>query len=119
MTVAELHEIAKQEGLEEYTGLKKQDLIFQILKERIRQNGLMYGEGVLEILPDGFGFLRSPEYNYLPCPDDIYVSPVADPPLRPAQRAHRGRARSARPRSRSGTSPCCASRRSTSRTPRR
>ena len=42
---------------------------------RIRQNGLMYGEGVLEILPDGFGFLRSPEYNYLPCPDDIYISP--------------------------------------------
>jgi len=75
MTVAELHEIAKKEGLTEFTGLKKQDLIFKILKERIRQNGLMYGEGVLEILPDGFGFLRSPEYNYLPCPDDIYVSP--------------------------------------------
>jgi transcription termination factor Rho len=75
MTVAELHEVARQEGLTEYTGLKKQDLIFQILKERIRQNGLMYGEGVLEILPDGFGFLRSPEYNYLPCPDDIYISP--------------------------------------------
>ena len=75
MTAQELHEIAKKEGLQEYTGLKKQDLIFKILKERIRQNGLMYGEGVLEILPDGFGFLRSPEYNYLPCPDDIYVSP--------------------------------------------
>ncbi|MCH9023483.1 MAG: transcription termination factor Rho [Planctomycetes bacterium] len=59
----------------EYTGLKKQDLIFKILKERIQQNGLMYGEGVLELLPDGFGFLRSPEYHYLPCPDDIYVSP--------------------------------------------
>jgi transcription termination factor Rho len=55
--------------------MKKQDLIFQILRSRIRQNGLMYGEGVLEILPDGFGFLRSPEYNYLPCPDDIYISP--------------------------------------------
>ncbi len=75
MTVSELHELAKNEGLTEYTGLKKQDLIFRILKDRIRQNGLMYGEGVLEILPDGFGFLRSPEYNYLPCPDDIYVSP--------------------------------------------
>ncbi len=75
MTVVELHEIAKQEGLEEYAGLKKQDLIFRILKERIRRNGMMYGEGVLEILPDGFGFLRSPEYNYLPCPDDIYISP--------------------------------------------
>jgi len=75
MNVAELHDLAKQEGLAEYTGLKKQDLIFNILKARINRNGLMYGEGVLEILPDGFGFLRSPEYNYLPCPDDIYVSP--------------------------------------------
>jgi transcription termination factor Rho len=75
MTVTELHEVAKAEGLEEYTGLKKQDLIFRILKQRIHQTGMMYGEGVLEVLPDGFGFLRSPEYNYLPCPDDIYVSP--------------------------------------------
>lgn len=75
MTVAELHKLARDEGLAEYTGLKKQDLIFKILKERIQKNGLMYGEGVLEILPDGFGFLRSPDYNYLAGPDDIYVSP--------------------------------------------
>jgi transcription termination factor Rho len=75
MAVAELHEVARKEGIEEYVGLPKQDLIFQILKRRISQNGLLYGEGVLEVLPDGFGFLRSPEYNYLPCPDDIYVSP--------------------------------------------
>ena len=75
MDVHSLHEIAKQENIADYIGLKKQDLIFQILRSRIRQNGLMYGEGVLEILPDGFGFLRSPEYNYLPCPDDIYISP--------------------------------------------
>ncbi|MCK4342116.1 MAG: transcription termination factor Rho [Phycisphaerae bacterium] len=75
MTVAELHEVAKKESIEEYVGLPKQDLIFQILKRRISQNGLLFGEGVLEVLPDGFGFLRSPEYNYLPCPDDIYVSP--------------------------------------------
>ncbi len=75
MTVAELHEIAKSEGLTEYTGLKKQDLVFNILKARIHKDGLMYGEGVLEVLPDGFGFLRSPDYNYMPCPDDIYVSP--------------------------------------------
>jgi len=75
LSVEELHAIARQEGLMEYTGLTKSELIFRILKERIRQNGLMYGEGVLEILPDGFGFLRNPEYNYLPCPDDIYVSP--------------------------------------------
>ena len=55
--------------------MKKQDLIFRILKERVKMNGLMYGEGTLEILPDGFGFLRSPDYHYLSCPDDIYVSP--------------------------------------------
>ncbi len=75
LSVEELHNLAKQEGLTEYTGLKKQDLVFKIVKERIRQNGLMYGEGVLELLPDGFGFLRTPDYNYFPCPDDIYVSP--------------------------------------------
>jgi transcription termination factor Rho len=75
MTIAELHETAKAEGIKEYTGLKKQDLIFKILKERVNKNGLMFGEGVLEVLPDGFGFLRSPDYNYLPCPDDIYISP--------------------------------------------
>ena len=75
MTATELQEIAKKEDIDEFAGLKKQDLIFQILKKRIQQNGLMYGEGVLEILPDGFGFLRSPEYHYLPCPDDIYISP--------------------------------------------
>ncbi len=55
--------------------MKKQDLIFKILKERVKLNGLMYGEGTLEVLPDGFGFLRSPDYHYLSCPDDIYVSP--------------------------------------------
>ena len=75
MTIKELLEVAKKESVTEYTGLKKQDLIFKILKERVNQNGMMYGEGVLETLPDGFGFLRSPDYNYLPCPDDIYVSP--------------------------------------------
>ncbi len=75
MNVTELHEVARREGISDFASLKKQDLIFKILKERINKNGLMYGEGVLEVLPDGFGFLRSPEYNYLPCPDDIYVSP--------------------------------------------
>jgi transcription termination factor Rho len=75
MTMPQLIRTAKSEGITDYTGLKKQDLIFKILKERVKQNGLMYGEGTLEVLPDGFGFLRSPDYNYLPCPDDIYVSP--------------------------------------------
>ncbi len=75
MTMPQLIKVAKEEGLTDYTGLKKQDLIFKILKERVKQNGLMFGEGTLEVLPDGFGFLRSPDYNYLPCPDDIYISP--------------------------------------------
>jgi transcription termination factor Rho len=75
MTMKELLELARKEKVSEYTGLKKQDLIFRILKERTKMNGLMFGEGTLEILPDGFGFLRSPDYHYLPCPDDIYVSP--------------------------------------------
>jgi transcription termination factor Rho len=75
MTMPQLLKVAKDEGLTDYTGLKKQDLIFKILKERVKQNGLMFGEGTLEVLPDGFGFLRSPDYNYLPCPDDIYISP--------------------------------------------
>ncbi len=75
MTMAELIEEARKENLTEYAGIKKQDLIFRILKERVKLNGLMYGEGTLEVLPDGFGFLRSPDYHYLSCPDDIYVSP--------------------------------------------
>ena len=75
MTMTELHDLARDEGLKETVGLKKQDLIFKILKQRVKKNGLLYGEGVVEVLPDGFGFLRSPEYNYLPCPDDIYISP--------------------------------------------
>ncbi len=75
LTMKELLELARKENLTEITGLKKQDLIFKILKERTKMNGLMFGEGTLEILPDGFGFLRSPDYHYLPCPDDIYVSP--------------------------------------------
>jgi len=75
LTIAELHDFAKNEKVEGYTGLKKQELIFHILGHRAKQNGLMFGEGVLEVLPEGFGFLRSPDYNYLPCADDIYVSP--------------------------------------------
>ena len=75
MTMPQLIEQARKENLTEITGIKKQDLIFKILKERVKLNGLMFGEGTLEILPDGFGFLRSPDYHYLSCPDDIYVSP--------------------------------------------
>lgn len=75
MPHSDLLEMAAADGLEGIAGLNKQDLIFRILKERMKANGLMYGEGTLEILPDGFGFLRSPDYHYLSCPDDIYVSP--------------------------------------------
>jgi transcription termination factor Rho len=62
-------------NVEGYSSMRKQDLIFALLQSEIDKNGLIYGEGVLEILPDGFGFLRAPDYNYLPGPDDIYVSP--------------------------------------------
>ena len=75
MSMPELIDTAEAEQIPEIGGLKKQELIFRILKERVKLKGLMYGEGTLEILPDGFGFLRSPDYHYLSCPDDIYVSP--------------------------------------------
>lgn len=75
MSMPQLIEEAHRENLTDIAGMKRQDLIFRILKERVKDSGLMYGEGTLEILPDGFGFLRSPDYHYLSCPDDIYVSP--------------------------------------------
>jgi transcription termination factor Rho len=75
MKVAELNKIASELKINDVSGLKKQDLIFRILQSQTRSEGVMSGGGVLEVLPDGFGFLRSPNYNYLPCPDDIYVSP--------------------------------------------
>ncbi len=70
-----LMRLAEECDVEGIVGVPKQELIFQILKQRMKANGLMFGEGTLEILPDGFGFLRSAEYHYLSCPDDIYVSP--------------------------------------------
>ncbi len=75
MKISELNKIAKDLNVNGVAGLKKQDLIFKILQAQAEKSGLVFGEGVLEILPDGFGFLRSPNYNYLPSPDDIYVSP--------------------------------------------
>lgn len=72
--IGDLNELAKQLGIENGAGLRRQDLIFEILKKQ-SEKGEIFGEGVLEILPDGFGFLRAPDYNYLPGPDDIYVSP--------------------------------------------
>jgi len=75
MSISELSEVAKQLNVTGASGLRKQELIFKILEAQTEKNGLIFGEGVLEILPDGFGFLRAPSYNYLPGPDDIYVSP--------------------------------------------
>jgi len=74
--IEELVEIANSAGIENSDGLLKQELIFEMLKQTSARNGQIYGQGVIEILPDGFGFLRSPSYNYLPGPDDIYVSPA-------------------------------------------
>ena len=75
MNMTELAKTAKGLKINSITGIRKQELIFKILQGKTEKEGLIFGEGVLEILPDGFGFLRSPKYNYLPCPDDIYISP--------------------------------------------
>jgi len=75
LKMAELTKIAKELAIEGISGFKKQELIFKIIEKKAEQAGMLYGEGVLEILPEGFGFLRSSNYNYLPCPDDIYISP--------------------------------------------
>ena len=107
MTVPDLHAMADEFGLKDLGALHKHELIFEILKANARQRGRMYGRGVLEILPDGFGFLRSPHYNYLPCPEDIYVSPSQIRRFAPADRATWSRARSGRRRTRSASSPCC------------
>src|SRR5471030_2968577 len=75
MSIQKLTQIAKDLAVAGATGMRKQDLIFQILKAQTELSGFIFSEGVLEVLPDGFGFLRAPDYNYLPGPDDIYVSP--------------------------------------------
>src|SRR5687767_9162532 len=75
MTIQNLTQVAKDLEVAGATGMRKQELIFQILKAQTEQSGFIFSEGVLEVLPDGFGFLRAPDYNYLPGPDDIYVSP--------------------------------------------
>jgi transcription termination factor Rho len=75
MSIEELSKVAHSMNIEGTSGMKKQDLIFALLKSQTEKEGLIFGQGVLETLPDGYGFLRSPNYNYLPSPDDIYVSP--------------------------------------------
>src|SRR5262249_39563480 len=74
-TITELNSVAKDLGVQGTGGLRKQELIFKILQGQAERDGLIFAEGVLEVLPDGFGFLRAPDYNYLPGPDGIYVSP--------------------------------------------
>jgi transcription termination factor Rho len=75
MSVSSLTKIARELDIPGATGMRKQELIFEILRARAEKSGLIFSEGVLEVLPDGFGFLRAPDYNYLAGPDDIYVSP--------------------------------------------
>jgi len=75
MSIQKLNQVAKDMNIAGFAGLRKQELIFKILQTQAEKSGLIFSEGVLECLPDGFGFLRAPEYNYLPGPDDVYVSP--------------------------------------------
>jgi transcription termination factor Rho len=75
MSIVKLNQVAKDMNIPGAAGLRKQELIFKILQTQAEKSGLIFSEGVLECLPDGFGFLRAPEYNYLPGPDDVYVSP--------------------------------------------
>lgn len=75
MKINDLMKLGKEFNIEGVTAMRKQELIFSLLQAQAKKNGIIYGEGVLETLPDGFGFLRAPDYNYLPGPDDIYVSP--------------------------------------------
>src|ERR687887_134987 len=74
-SIPDLNALARDLNVQNHSGLRKQELIFKILQAQAEKDGLIYAEGVLEVLPDGFGFLRAPDYNYLPGPDDIYVSP--------------------------------------------
>jgi len=75
MPITQLSELAREFGIENYGTLKRQEIIFQIVQRNLQAGGTIYTRGVLEVMPEGFGFLRSPAFNYLPCPEDIYVSP--------------------------------------------
>src|SRR5438477_12700214 len=75
LTIAHLTQVAKELQIPGAAGLRKQELIFRILQTETEKSGLIFSEGVLETLPEGYGFLRAPDYNYLPGPDDVYVSP--------------------------------------------
>jgi len=75
LSMPELNDLAKEKGIENFGTMRKHELIFQILQKNAEDSGVLFSEGVLEVLPEGFGFLRSRSFNYLPCPEDIYVSP--------------------------------------------
>ena len=96
-TPADLVQLAEELGVESASTLRKQDLLFAILKEQAEKGDQIMGLGTIEVLPDGFGFLRSPEANYLAGPDDIYVSPTRSASMACAP-ATRWKAKSARPR---------------------
>ena len=127
MTIAELKEkniteltrIARSLELPGASGLRKQDLIFKILQAQSEKEGHIFAEGVLEILPDGYGFLRSPDYNYLPGPDDIYVSPSQIRNFDLQDRRHRQRPGAPARMKEKNTSPWSRSRPSTSSLPKR
>ncbi len=113
--ISELAQIARNFNVEGAPNMRKQELIFAILQAQTEQNGFIYGEGVLEILPDGFGFLRAPDYNYLPGSGRHLRLAQPDPPLQPAHRRRRRPGRSGRRRRASAISRCSRSRRSTTR----
>ena len=116
---ADLLSFAESLQIENASSLRKQDMMFAILKNLAENEQAIHGEGTLEILPDGFGFLRSAESNYLPGPDDIYVSPHARCAASACAPATRSKGRSARPRTASGISRCSRSTRSISSRRRR
>ena len=116
--IGDLVEMGKEVGIENAGGMRKQDLIFAILQKNAEKDEHIYADGVLECLPDGFGFLRAPDLQ-LPAGSGRRLRlPVADPPLRPAHRRHRQRLTCARPRRASATSRSSRSSKSTSRPPR-
>ena len=113
----ELNHRAREMGIENFGTMRKHELIFQILQKNAERAGVLFSEGVLEILPEGFGFLRSRSFNYLPCPEDIYVSPsqIRRFDLQTGNLDRRAELRP--PRIRSAFSPCSKSRPSIPRTP--
>ena len=117
--VSELIKMGEALEIENVARMRKQELMFAIMKKRAKGGEQVFGDGVLEVLPDGFGFLRSPEASYMASTDDIYLSPEPDPPLQPAHRRHGRRRGPGARRTASATSRWSRSTRSTACRPRR